>query len=62
MSDKDKIKFAQKVAIIAGIFSVLVALLLLLNFWQLSKSDPIESKALEALVERLNQESGNEEV
>ena len=62
MSDKDKIKFAQKVAIIAGIFSVLVALLLLLNFWQLSKSDPIESKALEALVERLNQESGNEEL
>jgi outer membrane protein assembly factor BamB len=62
MTDNDKIKFAQNVAVIAGIFSVAVALLLLLNFWQLSKSDPVESKALEALVERLNSDPGNEEL
>ncbi len=62
MTDNDKIKFSRNVAVIAGIFSLVVALLLLLNFWQLSKSDPVESKTLEALVERLSSEPGNEEL
>ncbi len=60
MTNNDKIKLAQNIAVIAGIFSAVVALLLLLNFWQISKSDPIESKALEVLVERLKQESNND--
>ncbi len=62
MTNNDKLKLAQNVAVIAGIFCSAVALLLLLNFWQVSKSDPIESKALEALVERLNEEPNNEEL
>ncbi|WP_167615239.1 PQQ-binding-like beta-propeller repeat protein [Maribellus sediminis] len=62
MTNNDKIKIAQNVALIAGIFCTVVAILLLLNFWQISKSDPIESKALEALVERLKQEPNNEEL
>ncbi len=60
MTNNDKIKLAQNIAVIAGIFSAVVALLLLLNFWQISKSDPIESKALEVLVERLKQEPNND--
>ena len=60
MTNNDKIKLAQNIAVIAGLFSAVVALLLLLNFWQISKSDPIESKALEVLVERLKQESNND--
>ncbi len=60
MNNNDKIKLAQNIAVIAGIFCSVVALLLLLNFWQISKTDPIESKALEVLVERLRQEPNND--
>jgi len=60
MTNTDKIQLAQNIAIIAGIFSVVVALLLLLNYWQISKTDPIESKALEVLVQRLKEEPNND--
>jgi len=62
MDIKDKIKLSQNIAVISGIFCITVALLLLLNYWQISKSDPIESKALEALVLRLKQERNNDEL
>src|SRR5680860_1318053 len=57
MTNTDKLKLSQNVAVIAGIFCITVALLLLLNFWQVSKNDPIESKALKALVERLSDDA-----
>ncbi len=60
MTNTDKIKLAQNIAIIAGIFCSVVALLLLLNFWQISKADPIDSKALEVLVERLKDDPNND--
>ncbi len=60
MTNNDKIKLAQNIAIIAGIFCSLVALLLLLNFWQISKTDPIKSKALEVLVETLKDDPNND--
>jgi outer membrane protein assembly factor BamB len=62
MNATDKLKLSQNIAVIAGIFCLAVAMLLLLNFWQVSKTDPIESKALEALVQRLKQEPNNEEL
>ncbi|MCK5730724.1 MAG: hypothetical protein KAH68_06600, partial [Draconibacterium sp.] len=62
MTNTDKLKLSQNVIVISGIFCVTVALLLLLNFWQVSKNDPIESKALVALVERLKDDSNNEEL
>jgi len=62
MTNTDKLKISQNIAVIAGIFCTVVALLLLLNFWQTSKSDPVESKALEALVQRLHQEPNNDEL
>ena len=62
MNNTDKLKISQNIAVIAGIFCTAVAMLLLLNFWQISKTDPIESEALEALVQRLKQESNNEEL
>jgi len=62
MTNTDKLKLSENVIVIAGIFCVTVALLLLLNFWQVSKNDPIESKALIALVERLKDDSNNEEL
>ena len=60
MTNNDKIKLSQNIAIVAAVFSITVALLLLLNFMQISKNDPIESKVLEALVERLSDEPNNE--
>jgi outer membrane protein assembly factor BamB len=60
MDIKDKIKLSQNIAIISGIFCITVALLLLLNFFQMSKNDPIDSKVLEVLVERLKQEPDND--
>lgn len=60
MDNNDKLKLAQNVAVISGIFCSVVALLLLLNFWQFSKNDPIESQALEVLVERLKQDPNND--
>lgn len=62
MTNNDKLKLSLNTAVISGIFCTVVALLLLLNYWQVSQSDPIESKALEALVERLNEEPNNEEL
>ena len=62
MNNTDKLKLAQNIALIAGIFCAAVAILLLLNYWHVSKSDPIESKALQALVERLKDEPNSEEL
>ncbi len=62
MTINDKLKLSQNTIIIAGIFCFIVALLLLLNFWQTTNNDPIESKALVALVERLKQEPNNDEL
>ncbi len=60
MTSNDKIKLSQNIAVIAGIFCSVVALLLLLNFWQISKADPIKSKAMEVLVERLKDDPNND--
>jgi len=60
MDNNDKLKLAQNVAVISGIFCSVVALLLLLNYWQFAKNDPIESRALEVLVERLKEDPNND--
>jgi outer membrane protein assembly factor BamB len=62
MTINDKLKLAQNGAVISGIFCTVVALLLLLNYWQIKQSEPIESEVLEALVERLNEEPRNEDL
>ncbi|MBW6534697.1 MAG: PQQ-binding-like beta-propeller repeat protein [Mariniphaga sp.] len=60
MTNNDKLKLAQNIAVISGIFCSVVALLLLLNYWQFAKNDPIESQALEVLVERLREDPNND--
>jgi len=62
MDQEQKIKLAQRVALISGIFCGVVALLLILNFWHMKQHEPLESKTIEALVERLSNEPGNEEL
>ena len=49
----NKQKLTLRVAFIAGIFSVIVSTIMLLNYWQLKRSDPLESKLMENLVKQL---------
>lgn len=62
MNTSDKIKLSANIAMIAAIFSIAVASLLLLNYWQMIKSDPLESESMRVLIERLGRESGNAEL
>ena len=56
------IRLATNAAIIAGIFSALISILMLFNYFQLSTNDPIESETLKALVERLKSDPNNEQL
>jgi len=60
MDRETKIKFAGKVMVIAGIFSLFVAILLILNYWNIHSNEPLESEALKVLVERLSSEPNND--
>jgi outer membrane protein assembly factor BamB len=62
MDRNAKIKLSYRAALVSGIFCGVVALLLILNFWQMKKHEPLESKTMEALVERLREEPNNEEL
>ena len=62
MDQEQRISLAHRVALISGIFCGVVALLLILNFWHMKQHEPLESKTIEVLVERLSSEPGNEEL
>jgi outer membrane protein assembly factor BamB len=60
MNPEEKLKLSRNVAIIAGLFSITIALLLLLNFIQMTRSKPLDSEALAALVQQLNKDPNND--
>lgn len=62
MDNREKQILAIRTATIAGAFSLVVCIVMLLNFWQLQSTDPIESKALKNLVERFQEDTRNEEL
>ncbi len=62
MDQTQKINITRNAAIISGIFTALVALLLLLNYLQISSNDPLESETMELLIERMRDEPNNEEL
>jgi len=62
MEQENKLKFSLNIALVSGIFCITVALLLLLNFMQMAKNKPLESKALTSLVKRLSQEPNSDEL
>ena len=62
MDQDQKIVLTRRVVLISGTFSAVVALLLILNFWHMKHNEPLESKTIEALVERLASEPDNEEL
>ncbi len=60
MNKDEKILIARKTAWIAATFSVLVALLMLLNFIQIKSHKPLESETLVVLLNRLSAESDSQ--
>jgi len=62
MDKPTKIQLALNAAIIAAVFSVLMSLLMLFNYYKLSTNNPIESETLKALIERLNTDPQNEQL
>jgi len=62
MEQDNRLKFSLNIAVVSGIFCITVALLLLLNFMQMAKNKPLESKALASLVKRLSQEPNSDEL
>lgn len=62
MDKPTKIRLAINTAIIAAIFSALISILMLFNYFQLSTNNPIESETLKALVERLKSDPNNDQL
>ena len=62
MDQIQKIAITRNISFISGIFAALVALLMLLNYFQIKSNEPLETKSMEALVERLQDEPNNEEL
>lgn len=60
VSTNTKIKLARQVAIVAGGFALLLAVLLIANFIQTKLNNPIENKTIPALVKRLNENPSDE--
>jgi outer membrane protein assembly factor BamB len=56
------LKMWQSIAYIAGAFSFIICVLLIANYLQMKKVDPIEQKALNTLIERLNENPEDEEL
>jgi len=62
MDRNEKIKTYYNVAVVAGIITLIAGFLLLFNYLQMTSADPVESKALDALVERLDDEPDNNQL
>ncbi len=60
MNEDQILNVSANTAIVAFIFSFIVAILLMLNYYQLKANDPLELETMELLVERLKDEPNNE--
>jgi outer membrane protein assembly factor BamB len=58
----DKIKLAKRIAWIAAGFTIIMAVLLIANFAQTKLNSPTDNKTIPALVKRLNQNPGDQEL
>jgi len=52
MTKDDKIQLSLNIAVISAVIALVMSVVLLLNYWQVSNNDPLESEALKVLVER----------
>ena len=49
----------QRVAITAGLFAFIICMLILVNYYQLNRADPLNSPALKVLVEKSKSKTFN---
>ncbi len=52
----------RNIARIAGAFSFVICILIIVNYIQINRIDPVENKTLDALVSRLNQTPGDQQL
>jgi len=57
---KTNILLWKKIATVAGIFSIVICILLIGNYLQLNKLDPLNTESINTLVERLNEDPAND--
>ncbi|MGD9928831.1 MAG: PQQ-binding-like beta-propeller repeat protein [Mangrovibacterium sp.] len=57
---KDKMNLARTVAWIVAVFCLVISVMLIANYFQLKTVDPLETPALQSLVERLRQDPQDE--
>ena len=62
MNIQEKQKITWRIAVIAGIFSAIVSIIMILNYWQLQRSEPLENELLVSLVEQLRKDTANEQL
>jgi outer membrane protein assembly factor BamB len=62
MEEKYRLNLSYRTAVICGIFCLVVSLLLIFNYLQFSSRKPLESDAMQALIERLAEDPRNDEL
>jgi len=69
MTTKDEHKTTQPktsiwkgIAMVAGIFSFVICVLIIANFFQINRSDPVNTEIMNALVDRLNQDPTDDQL
>ncbi len=60
MELKEKIKLTSNISIVSGVFILAVSLLLILNYLQINRNDVLDSKVIESLVEKLQDNPDND--
>ena len=56
ITEKKNINIWENIAKIAALFALLVSVLLIVNYFQYKTMDPVETKLIDSLVQRLNQD------
>jgi outer membrane protein assembly factor BamB len=63
MTDPQQIiRLLRNIAIVAGAAAIFIAILLVLNYFQLKKADPLNSHAMKILVEELRKDPNNDQI
>ena len=60
MTVNEKIKLTSNIAVVSGVFTLLISLLLILNFLQINRNDVLDSQVIESLVEKLQEDPNND--
>lgn len=55
MTNNKNINLWKNIAYIAGVFSFIIGILIIANYLQISQVDPVDTKVLNVLIERLNE-------